>query len=155
MVSICRAKIKEVFKSFIRTIPEDLPQIYTDPYAVEQVLINLVVNAAQAADKKDSWLKISASNGGTWEQHLLIEVSDNGEGMDEITMHHIFDPFFTTKSPVEGTGLGLYVCHNLIQGLGGRIEVDSEISRGSTFRVILPDKERRSAHRGQDRSLSS
>ena len=55
----------------------------------------------------------------------------------------IFDPFFTTMSTAEGTGLGLYICHNLIQGLGGRIEVESEPGKGSRFMVILPDQDRR------------
>jgi signal transduction histidine kinase len=60
--------------------------------------------------------------------------------MDQSTQHKIFDPFFTTKPAPMGTGLGLYVCHNLIQGLGGRIEVESEPGKGSTFRVFLPGK---------------
>jgi two-component system NtrC family sensor kinase len=55
----------------------------------------------------------------------------------------IFDPFFTTKLPPEGTGLGLYVCHNLVEGMGGRIEVESKLGEGTTFIIILPDKERR------------
>ena len=63
--------------------------------------------------------------------------------MDEETKRHIFNPFFTTKSPAEGTGLGLYVCHNLIQGIGGYIDVESEPGHGSTFRVVLPDKDYR------------
>ena len=58
-------------------------------------------------------------------------------------MKRIFDPFFSTKPVNEGTGLGLYVCHDLVEGLGGRIEVESEVGEYSTFRVILPDVERR------------
>jgi signal transduction histidine kinase len=70
---------------------------------------------------------------------LIIEVRDNGCGMDEKTQNHIFEPFFTTKSPSEGTGLGLTLCLNSIEELGGQIEVDSIQGKGSTFRVILPD----------------
>ena len=63
--------------------------------------------------------------------------------MDEITQQKIFDPFFTTKSEESGTGLGLYICYDLVNALGGRIEVESEPAKGTLFRVILPDKERR------------
>jgi two-component system NtrC family sensor kinase len=59
----------------------------------------------------------------------------------------IFDPFFTSKSRSDGTGLGLYVCYNLTEAMRGRIEVESEPGKGSTFRVILPDKERRRKRR--------
>jgi two-component system NtrC family sensor kinase len=120
-----------------------MPQIYTDPYSLEQILINLLVNAAQAADKQDSRVKLAISVGNGENDHVIIKVSDNGCGMDEQTRLKIFDPFFTTKSPAEGTGLGLYVCHNLIADLGGKIEVESKPGVGSTFRVILPDKKRR------------
>ena len=70
---------------------------------------------------------------------LVIDVSDNGCGIEEKTKNHIFDPFFTTKSPSEGTGLGLTLCHNSIKESGGRrIEVDSVAGKGTTFKVILP-----------------
>ncbi|UCF89845.1 MAG: HAMP domain-containing histidine kinase, partial [Desulfobacterales bacterium] len=74
-------------------------------------------------------------------EHAVIEVSENGCGMDEVTRDKIFDPFFSTKSPRDGTGLGLYVCHTLVEGLKGRIEVESAPGQGSVFRVILPAKE--------------
>ena len=68
---------------------------------------------------------------------MIIEISDNGCGMDEATKEKIFDPFFTTKDPGEGTGLGLYICHSRVEAMGGRIEVESEKRVGSTFKVIL------------------
>ena len=67
----------------------------------------------------------------------MLEVSDNGSGMNEETIKKIFDPFFTTKSPGKGTGLGLSISHNLIEQIGGRIEVESEPDKGSTFKFIL------------------
>ena len=124
-------------------IPEDLPPVVTDAQALKQVLINFLINACQAADKNDSWLKLSAGSGNTWREHTIIEISDNGCGMDEITQQKIFDPFFTTKSEESGTGLGLYICYDLVKGLGGRIEVESELATGSTFRIILPARDRR------------
>ena len=147
-VAICRGKIEGMVKFFEVNIPEDLPSIWTDPEAIEQVLINLLINAAQAADKEDSRVRVSVALGNTWRDHLIIEVIDNGCGMDEETTKKVFDPFFTTKAPGAGTGLGLYVCHNLIEGLGGRIEVESAPGEGSTFRVILADKNRRTKKRG-------
>lgn len=141
VLSICGSSIKKTVKSFDLLIPDDFPTIYTDPYVLEQVLLNLLMNASQAADKNKSWVKLSASSGNNRREHTIIEVSDNGCGMDEKTKRHIFNPFYTTKSPADGTGLGLYVCHNLIQGIGGFIEVESQPGKGSTFRVILPDKD--------------
>jgi len=120
-----------------------LPPVCTDAQALKQVLINFLINAAQAADKNDSWLKLSAKSGNTWREHTIIEISDNGCGINESTRRKIFDPFFTTKSKESGIGLGLYICYDLVNGLGGRIEVESELGKGSTFRVILPDKDRR------------
>ncbi len=137
-VVIIRSKIAQMVKSFEVNVPEGLPRIHTDPETLEHVLVNLLINAAQAADKEDSWIRISVTLGDTWRDHLMIEVSDNGCGMDEETLAKIFDPFFTTRSPGGGTGLGLSLCYNLIEGLGGRIEVESAPGEGSTFRVILP-----------------
>ena len=139
---ICGNQINKTIKSFAVNIPEDLPPVVTDAQALKQVLINFLINATQAANKKDSWLKLSAVSGNTWREHTIIEISDNGCGMDEITQQKIFDPLFTTKSEESGTGLGLYLCYDLVDGLGGRIEVESELAKGTTFRVILPDRER-------------
>ena len=143
VLSICGSNIKKNIKSFNLQIPDDFPTIFTDPNVLEQVLLILLVNASQAVDTTKSWVKLSAASGGNWRDHTIIEISDNGCGMDEDTKRHIFDPFFTTKSPADGTGLGLYVCHNLIQSIRGYIEVESEPGKGSTFRVILPDKDYR------------
>jgi len=142
VVAICRAKIEKIVTSLEFNIPESLPPILTDSETLEQILVNILINAAQAADKEDSWIRLSVKLGSTWRDHLIIEIRDNGCGMDEETKGKIFDPFFTTKGPEEGTGLGLYVCHNLIEGLGGRIEVESEPGQGSSFRIVLPDKAR-------------
>lgn len=143
VVTICRSQIKKRVKTFEVNIPEGLPPIYADVYSIEQILLNLLINAVQAADKKESRITLTATGRKSWQDHTTIIVSDNGSGMDKKTVKKIFDPFFTTKTAADGTGLGLYVSHNLIQGLGGRIEVESEPGKGSTFTVILPDKDRR------------
>jgi len=136
-ISICRNEINSVVKSFDVNIPPKLPLIKSDPRIVEQVLVNLLVNAAQAVDKKDSWVRLKVAVGSSWSDQLMIEVSDNGSGMNEETIKKIFDPFFTTKSSGKGTGLGLSISHNLIEQIGGRIEVESEPDKGSTFKFRL------------------
>lgn len=147
VLSICNVQLKNNVKVFVTNIPENLPRIWSDPFALEQILLNLLVNAVQAIDRKDSRVEINVAVRPNWLDHAIFEVKDNGAGMDEITMQKIFEPFFTTKSRTGGTGLGLYVSHNLVQSLRGRIEVESEPRKGSTFRVVLPDKERRSLKR--------
>jgi signal transduction histidine kinase/GAF domain-containing protein len=142
-LSLCGVKVRSAVKTFVTDIPEDLPKVYTDPYSLEQIIVNLLANAADASDKRDSWIKLRVAVNETWLDHTIIEVSDNGHGMDEEARHKIFDPFVTSKSRSDGTGLGLYVCYNLAEALRGRIDVESEPGMGSTFRVILPDKERR------------
>jgi signal transduction histidine kinase len=146
-VAISRGEIKKNIRSFEIDIPDDLPNICTDPEVIEQIVINLLINAAQAADKEDSWVKLRVAMGDTWKDHVCIEVRDNGCGMDEKITKNIFNPFFTTKEAGVGTGLGLYVCNDLIKGLGGRIEVESKVGEGSSFSVILPGFERRSMKR--------
>jgi signal transduction histidine kinase/CheY-like chemotaxis protein len=136
-VLICRGKIKEMVKSLEVNLPDDLPLIHTYPDSLEQVLVNLLINAAQAADKEDSWVRVEVESGEA-DRDLIMIVSDNGSGMDDETQKRIFDPFFTTRFPGQGTGMGLSVCHNLVEELGGRIEVESEVGKGSTLRVILP-----------------
>ncbi len=138
-IAICQSEVTKKVKSLTVDIPEALPKILTNPEALEQILINLVINAAHAADKEDSWVSINVRQEGTRRDHVIIEVSDNGSGIDEKNRGKIFDPFFTDKSYGTGTGLGLYICQNLIESLGGHIEVESEPGKGSTFRVIVPD----------------
>ena len=140
VVLICGAQINKTVQSFTTVIPDDFPPVFTDIQAIKQILLNLLINAAQAADKDHSSLKLSATSGDNWREHTIIEISDNGCGMDDITRKKIFDAFFTTKSEAHGTGLGLYICYNLVDALDGRIEVESEPGQGSTFRVIIPNK---------------
>ncbi len=145
--AVAGVEISQYVKSLEINIPQNLRKIHTDPDAVEHILTNLLINAAHAADKKDSRIMLNVTQGNTWEEHLIIELSDNGCGMDPETQSKIFDPFFTTKTLGQGTGLGLYICQDLIKGLGGRIEVKSEPGNGSVFRVVLSDIERRLAKR--------
>ncbi len=136
-IAICGYQLKRKVKSFEVDIAEDLPRVLTFPGALEQVLVNLLVNASQAVDKEDSWVKLKVKRGKPCGDDVVIEVRDNGCGMDEGTRGKVFKPFFTTKAADRGTGLGLFVSHYLIRRLGGRIEVESKQGGGTTFRVIL------------------
>jgi signal transduction histidine kinase len=142
-LSICHTQIRKTVKTFDVEIDPGLARMTTDPEAIEQVLINLLINAAQAADKEDSLIRLHVYKGDSWKNGLVMEVIDNGCGMDETTTSRIFAPFFTTKEEGCGTGLGLYISKNLIESAGGSISVESEPGCGTTFRVIFPDMESR------------
>ena len=138
-VAICHTQIRKTVKTFSVQVEQDMPEMVSDPDAIEQTLINLLINAAQAADKPDSSIRLSAWRGASGREGFVLEVEDNGCGMDARTASRIFDPFFTTKKEGMGTGLGLYISKNLLESVGGSISVESEIGRGATFRVVIPD----------------
>ncbi|MEM7219856.1 MAG: ATP-binding protein [Pseudomonadota bacterium] len=99
-----------------------------------QVLLNLIVNAGQAIEEGGK-IAVRSFDG---DKECVIEVEDNGVGIEPEHMNKLFEPFFTTKPVGEGTGLGLSISFGIIQEMGGRLEVDSEPGSGSTFRVCLP-----------------
>ena len=120
-----------------------------DPGALEQVIINLVINARDALETsgkisvKTENLKVLNAGGSTAEalkpgEYVSLTVSDNGIGMSPGLQKRVFDPFFTTKEAGKGTGLGLYICSDLVQRAGGVIDLESEVGQGASFRVILP-----------------
>jgi PAS domain S-box-containing protein len=114
---------------------EDLPPIKCRPSELNQVFLNLVINASQAVDKKGS-LEIK---GRETEESLILTFTDNGQGMDKATQDKVFNPFFTTKPVGEGTGLGLSIAYKIItDGHNGTITVDSEVGKGTTFKISLP-----------------
>ena len=137
-VTICRSQLMEEVSSFEVDIAEDLPSIFIDPVSLEQVLVNLLINAVQATDKKNSWIKINARHVRSLQSHLIVEISDNGCGMVKEIREKIFEPFFTTKKSKSSAGLGLFVSKILVEGLGGSIKVHSRPGKGSTFSIILP-----------------
>ncbi len=140
VVSFCRSKISQRVKHFNVQVQEHLPEAMVESQPLEQILVNLLLNAAHSFDKpgdENSTISLTVSLDDARENQLIIEVSDNGSGMDEATMEKIFDPFFTTKPSEEGTGLGMYIVRNLIEKIGAKIEVESELGQGSSFRVIL------------------
>lgn len=113
---------------------QGLPTVMVDRHMIEQVLMNLVLNAVQAM-KDGGVLTIRTS---VVEGVCLIEVHDTGSGIAPAVLPRIFDPFFSTKKEGEGTGLGLSVSLGIIERHGGKILVNSEVGRGTTFTLCLP-----------------
>ncbi|MFL5263064.1 MAG: ATP-binding protein [Anaeromyxobacteraceae bacterium] len=115
-----------------------VPPVEGNEARLGQVLLNLLVNAAQAIREGDAERNaIRVATRQLPDGRIALEVSDTGCGIAPEHRPRIFDPFFTTKAPGVGTGLGLSICHNLVAAMGGTIEVESEVGRGSTFRVLL------------------
>jgi PAS domain S-box-containing protein len=153
------ASVWEAHKLLRRLIPAnidvipvlhpDLGKVKADPAQVQQVLINLVVNARDAMpqggkitietagvvlDEEFSSRNFEVAPG----DYIMISVGDNGEGIDPETLPHIFEPFFTTKKAGQGTGLGLSTTYGIVKQSGGHIKVASVRGRGTTFRIYFP-----------------
>ena len=152
-------EIRHVEKLLHRTIPrmidiglnlaEDLERINADPAQIEQIIINLAVNARDAIAEEGS-LKIRTENVTLDDEYcrfnveakpgdyVLLSISDTGHGMDRETLHRIFEPFYTTKELGRGTGLGLAMVYGIVRQHGGHIDCYSEVGKGTTFKLYFP-----------------
>ncbi|HEX3903744.1 MAG TPA: response regulator [Polyangia bacterium] len=138
--SLAMARNQVEHRARVKKLYAEIPQVVGDRSALGQVLLNLILNAAQAlpeghAEGNEVTLRTVAHVG---EGQVTVEVADTGAGIPAHVLPHIFDPFYTTKPIGEGTGLGLAVSCRIVADHGGRIDVDSEVGRGSVFRVSLP-----------------
>jgi PAS domain S-box-containing protein len=132
----------------VRSTEANVDTIRADADQLEQVFLNFFINAMDAMKRggelsisteirtDDHWLAAAGQKNGEASEILCITIRDNGEGIRSEDLVHVFDPFFTTKD--YGTGLGLSVVHAIVQEHGGQIEVESELSKGTAFHILLP-----------------
>ena len=136
-INICWNEIRHratLNRDFTKTPPVD-----ANESRLGQVFLNLLINAAQAMPERGlSANRITVRTYTDEEGWAVIEVIDNGTGIEPDRMNRVFEPFFTTKNVSEGTGLGLSICRSIIRDAGGTIEAQSELDRGTTFVVRLP-----------------
>ena len=117
-------------------LAEDVPQFKGNVQKIQQVLINLIINASQAIpEERRGMIEIVTAHD---DAHVIVEMRDNGSGMSERTIKQIFDPFFTTKRARGGTGLGLSIVYRIVEEHGGTISVASNIGEGTIFTIRIP-----------------
>jgi nitrogen-specific signal transduction histidine kinase/CheY-like chemotaxis protein len=148
----CRKLLSSIIPKMVEIrlrLAEDLWKVNADPSQMEQILLNLAVNAHQAMPDGGT-LSIETKNVTLDEEYcktrldaepghyVLLTVADTGEGMDQDVREHIFEPFFTTKRPGEGTGLGLSMVHGIVEKHGGFVRCYSEPGEGTIFKIYLP-----------------
>jgi signal transduction histidine kinase len=124
-----------------KRLEPDLPRIQADSPQLEQVLVNLYLNAIDAMPDGGKLMveaKILEPDGGT--SMAVITVADTGFGIAETDLPKIFQPFFTAKKR-RGMGLGLPICQRIVKNHGGRIEVESDQGKGTTFKIYLPSEQ--------------
>jgi len=131
---------------------ENLGKVIGDPSRLEEVFLNLFINAADAMKEKGGKLKITttAANNG-----VRVIIKDTGKGIDEAHLPHIFEPFFTTKDPGQGTGLGLSIAYGVIRRHNGFIDAESAPGKGATFIVSLPSSVAEDNGNGTKRDFST
>jgi two-component system NtrC family sensor kinase len=119
----------------VKQLQPDLPSINSDAPLLRQVILNLLNNAIQATGPDGT---VTVTTREVEPNQVMVQIDDTGHGIPKENLAQIFDPFFTTKPQGKGTGLGLSICHGIIERLGGKISAASEVGRGSSFTVKLP-----------------
>ncbi len=122
------------YKTTVSKEYADLPEIKCYPQQLNQVFMNIFVNAAQAIEKRGHVRIVTKVVDG----HVQIEISDTGMGISKENLTKIFDPFFTTKEVGKGTGMGLHVAYNIVKKHNGSIDVESAVGKGTTFTINIP-----------------
>lgn len=129
------------YKADVVKVYGTLPEVECLPSELNQVFMNLLVNAAQAIDKARGTIVVRSGTAGlpgSAGEEVWVEVEDDGCGIEKENLTRVFDPFFTTKPVGKGTGLGLSLSYGIVKKHGGRLDLDSEPGRGTRLRVTLP-----------------
>jgi two-component system NtrC family sensor kinase len=121
-----------------RQLADDLPRLSCDGSQIQQVLLNLIINAAEAVQHREDARVTVRTLLDEAAREIILEVEDNGEGISPDLVGRIFDPFFTTKEEGKGVGLGLAVVYGIVQAHRGDIDVRTVEGAGTTFVVHLP-----------------
>ena len=130
-------KIRNHTDFFETKITHGIPRVKGNFRQLEQVVINLVLNALESLESRDRGVTVNTSYSKKIGK-VKIKISDEGIGITEEIKKHIFDPFFTTKFDTGGTGLGLFICFTIIQQHNGSLECCSEVGKGTSFTILLP-----------------
>jgi len=120
----------------VKQYQADLPVISADPAQIQQVFVNIIMNAADAMNGKGTLTVATKSSDR--DNYVEVSFADTGKGISSDELHRVFEPFFTTKMVGHGTGLGLSISYGIIQQHGGTVKVSSRVGQGSTFVVFLP-----------------
>ena len=143
MIGLARSAIVKNGVSVQTRFTEGLPAVQGDRVQVQQVVLNLVLNAVEAMSAVDEGVReLLLSTERSERCGVLVAVRDSGPGIDPERREHVFDAFYTTKS--SGVGMGLSICRSIIGAHGGRLWVDENEPRGAVFRFTLPVAERNS-----------
>jgi CheY-like chemotaxis protein/two-component sensor histidine kinase len=140
-LAVCFNEVRH--RARVRRELGEVARVVANEARLGQVFLNLLVNAAQAIpdgqlERHEIALRTFMDEKG----RVVVEVSDTGSGIAPEHLERLFDPFFTTKPVGVGTGLGLSICHGIVSGLGGEIQVDSQVGKGTRVRVVLPAEAR-------------
>lgn len=119
-------------------LSQGIPYIRISPSELQQVILNLINNAIDAMEKIGGTIKIETKISKLERNHVVVSIQDDGPGIPKDNLTRIFDPFFTTKAVGKGTGLGLSICYGIVQKMGGKIDVQSQVGKGSRFRIWIP-----------------
>lgn len=137
-ISLLSHKLKLSNVEVEENLAPDLPAVRCDSSQMQQVVINLVMNGAEATQPRSQGKVIVRTSARLEEKIAVLEVEDNGEGIPSEFLSKIFDPFFTTKGEGKGVGLGLSVVYGIVEAHGGELEVNSSLGKGTVFTVTLP-----------------
>ena len=136
-LALLRPELEDRGLKVVSELASSLPPVLFDPAQLKQVLVNLIKNAMQATPPQGT---LTLRSGSTQEA-VWMAVSDTGPGIPPEQLNRIFEPFYTTKN--KGTGLGLLIVQRIIRDHGGRIELESTVGKGTTFKLWLPLRDRR------------